>query len=163
MLNLGKFCHIFNGSFCLKALSNLLLKLTLLFGLLITVGACSSDDVVLEGALFEAAGIAGSLTKKQKTPKVKQRTGLVLPPAAHLPEPGKRVVLQQEDQNWPDDPDLKRKQLASQSEKARKKYCTDIGRNTADPEYDEEMADKCGSFISKALNGFSRPAEDNQE
>lgn len=166
MLNLGKFCHIFNGSFCLKALSKLFFKSTLLIGLLfslvISLGACSSDDVVLEGALFEAAGIAGSLTKKQKTPKVKERSGLVLPPAAHLPEPGKRVAVQQEDQNWPDDPDLKRKQLASQSEKERQKYCTDIGRNTADPEYDEEKADKCGSFISKALNGFDRPAEGAQ-
>ncbi len=167
MLNLGKFCHIFNGSFCLKALSKLFFKSTLLIGLLfslvISLGACSSDDVVLEGALFEAAGIAGSLTKKQKTPKVKERSGLVLPPAAHLPEPGKRVVVQQEDQNWPDDPDLKRKAIASQAEAERKKYCSDVGRNRQDPDFDEEKAAKCSTLFSKAFNGFGRAPETEQE
>ena len=163
MLNLGKFCHILNGSFCLKALSKLFFKISLLITLVISLGACSSDDVVLEGALFEAAGIAGSLTKKQKTPKVKERSGLVLPPAAHLPEPGKRVAVQQEDQNWPDDPDLKRKAIASQTEAERKKYCSEVGRNEHDPDYDEEKSAKCGTLFSKAFNGFGRAPEGKEE
>ncbi len=163
MLNLGKFCHINNGSFGLKVLSKLFFKLTFLIGLVFSLGACSSDDVVLEGALFEAAGIAGSLTKKKSNPKVKRRTGLVLPPAAHLPEPGKRVAVQQQDQNWPDDPDLKRKAIASQAEAERKKYCSDVGRNRQDPDFDENKAAKCSSLLSKAFDGFGRaPEGENQ-
>ncbi|MBO6550054.1 MAG: hypothetical protein JJ964_10590 [Rhizobiales bacterium] len=163
MENLGKICHIFNFASAFNGVSKLFIKLTLLIGLTFSLGACGTDDVVLEGALFEAAGIAGSLTKKQATPKVKERSGLVLPPAAHLPEPGKRAVVQQEDQNWPDDPDIRRKRIASQTEAARKKYCSEVGRNRQDPDYDEEKADKCGSFISKALNGFGRAPEGQEE
>jgi|GEM_PF-4727490 len=159
MLNLGKFCHINNGSFGLKALSTLFLKLTLLIGLVFSLSACSSDDVVLEGALFEAVGVAGSLTKKKNDPKVKQRTGLVLPPAAHLPEPGKRAAVQQQDQNWPDDPDLKRKAIASQAETERKKYCSDVGRNEHHPDYDDNKAAKCSTLLSKAFDGFDRAPE----
>lgn len=164
MENLGKICHIFNFASAFNGVSKLFIKLTLLIGLTFSLGACSSDDVVLEGALFEAAGIAGSLTKKNTTPKVKERSGLVLPPAAHLPEPGKRAVVQQQEQNWPDDPDLKRKRIASQTEAARKKYCSEVGRNRNDPDYDEDKAIHCGSLLSKALNGaFGRAPEGEQE
>ncbi len=164
MENLGKICHIFNFASAFKGVSKLFFKFTLFIGLSFSLAACGTDDVVLEGALFEAAGIAGSLTKKNTTPKVKERSGLVLPPAAHLPEPGKRAVVQQQDQNWPDDPDLKRKRIASLKEAERKKYCTEVGRNRSDPDFDEDKAAHCGGLLTKALNGsFGRAPEGEQE
>lgn len=162
MMNIGKFFQVLDAfrRFSGQVFS-VLLKLALMFGLLISLAACGTDDVVLEGKLFEAAGIAGGLTQKKKTPKVKARSGLILPPAAHLPEPGKRAVAQ-DDQNWPDDPDVRRKRLAAQTEAGRKKYCTEVGRNRSDPDYDEEKASQCGSLFSKALTGFTRAdKEDN--
>lgn len=156
MLNFGKTFQVLDA---LRGISSqifsVLLKLTFVFALLVSLSACGTDDVVLEGKLFEAAGIAGGLTKKNKTPKVKARSGLILPPAAHLPAPGKRALVQ-DDQNWPDDPDVRRKRLAAQTEAGRKKYCTEVGRNRSDPDYDEEKASQCGSLFSKAISGFTR-------
>lgn len=137
-------------------------KAVLILGLGLSLSACGTDDVVLEGKIFEAAGIAGSLNKNVKTPKVKERTGLILPPSAQLPEPGKRVAVQDE-QNWPDDPDVRRRKAAALSEAERQKYCSEVGRNKHDPDYDAEKTAKCSSLLSGVLGGFQRaPAPDTE-
>ena len=153
MHRIEKFKHVVSGAF---------LKGMLILGVSLSLTACGTGDVVLEGKIFEAAGLSGSLNKKAKTPKVKERSGLVLPPSAQLPEPGKRVAVQDE-QNWPDDPDLRRKRLALQDEAEIKKYCSEVGRNEHAPDYDEDKAAKCGSVFSGLLNGFGRAPETDKE
>lgn len=139
-----------------------IIKGMLILGLCFSLTACGTDDVVLEGKLFEAAGIAGSLNKKAKTPKVKARSGLILPPSAQLPEPGKRVAVQDE-QNWPDDPDVRRRKAAALAEAERQKYCSEVGRNKNDPDYDHEKTAKCSSLLSGVLGGFQRAPEPDVE
>ena len=139
-----------------------IVKGMLILGFCFSLSACGTDDVVLEGKIFEAAGISGSLTKKAHTPKVRARSGLILPPSGQLPEPGKRVAVQEE-QNWPDDPDLRRKKAAALVEAERKKYCTEVGRNRHDPDFDEEKSAKCGSLLTGVLGGFQRAPEPDVE
>lgn len=139
-----------------------IVKGMLILGLTLTLSACGTDDVVLEGKLFEAAGISGSLNKKAKTPKIKARSGLILPPSAQLPEPGKRVAVQDE-QNWPDDPDVRRRKAAALAEAERKEYCSEVGRNRNHPDFDEDKTAKCSSLLSGALSGFQRAPAPDQE
>ena len=112
--------------------------------------------------MFEAVGLAGQQGRRAD-PKVKERAPLVLPPDAKLPEPGKRAVVA-DDQQWPDDPDLKRAKQASLSELERKKYCSEVGKDVYHPEYNEKKAEQCGGLFSKALNNaFGRAPEPDAE
>lgn len=133
-------------------------RVVMICGLIFGLAGCSAGDVQLEGKIFEAAGLT-NLGKKAETPKVKERSPLVLPPQAALPEPGKQAVAP-DDMNWPDDPDLKLKTQKAAIDAERQKYCADVGKNEQDPYYDAEKAQHCDSLLSKALsNAFGRAPE----
>lgn len=158
MLKIGASIHSFFRALMRAAGIRVLVVLVML-----NLSGCSAGDIQFEGKLFEAVGLDGSLTGKRPDPKVTERSPLVLPPAAHLPEPGKRVAVQ-DTMNWPDDPDLKRKTEASLLAKKREKYCREIGRNPENPFYDEEKAVHCSSLISKGLSkAFGRAPENESQ
>ncbi len=157
MLKIGASIHgYFRSLLRVPAVALLIVLVTL------NLSGCGAGDVQFEGKIFEAVGLDGSLTGKRPDPKVAERSPLVLPPAADLPEPGKRVAVQEE-MNWPDDPDKRVKHEAALLKEQRAKYCRDIGRNEHDPFYDEKKAIHCGSLLSKALsNSFGRDDGDQQ-
>ena len=139
----------------------LLVVLTLCFGVPGGLSGCAGYDVQLEGKIFEAAGLSG--TVQQEEPKLKERAGLVLPPEKQLPAPGKRAAVP-EGMQWPDDPDLKARRVAQATEAERKKYCSGPGRNENHPFYDEDKAKHCTGLISNSLqNAFGRAPEPEQE
>lgn len=94
------------------------------------LGGCGGvDGVELNGKIFEAAGLTGSLGGKRVEPKTEARTPLVLPPQSdRLPEPGSLAAAPQAataDQSWPNDPDKTKAQNAAAQKQAQAEYCRD--------------------------------------
>lgn len=101
----------------LKCLSKLVLA-----GVAAVVAGCSADDVQLNGKVFDALGVNTSSVER-KTPELKARTGIVVPPnLSSLPEPGSGG------QGQPDlaevqDYDAKRTSSQQDLERQQAEYC----------------------------------------
>jgi hypothetical protein len=133
----------------------------------LALGGCGAGgvDVEFDAPILNAAGI--NLTSKKKDESdLPERPGLVVPPStAKLPEPGERQANAAQ-QNWPDDPDLKKKDEAEAKQAARDKYCAegDWSGKGGISEYDKALGreqrcpSKLGEAVSKTLGG--RPAKD---
>lgn len=137
-----------------------IVKALLVFASVLTLAGCSAGDVQFEGKVFEAVGLSGQQVRRAD-PKVRERAPLVLPPKAELPPPGERAVADK-DMNWPDDPELARKQQVAALEKERQKYCSNVGRNEKHPFYDPDKAQHCNSLLSKAFNNAFGRAEETE-
>ncbi len=91
----------------------------------LAVAGCGTDDVELNGKIFDALGVSGSQKNRSDEPKVAARNGLVVPPnTGSLPPPGSgRDVSSEADLAFIDDPD--RKRAIDQTELARRQaeYC----------------------------------------
>lgn len=91
---------------------------------LLTAG-CGTDDVELNGKIFDAMGVSGSQKNRGDDPKLAARTGIVVPPnTGSLPEPGSgRSAETEADLAFIDDPD--RKKTVDKTELARRQaaYC----------------------------------------
>jgi hypothetical protein len=91
----------------------------------LAVAGCGTDDVELNGKIFDALGVSGSQKNRSDEPKVVARNGLVVPPnTGSLPPPGSgRDVSSEADLAFIDDPD--RKRAIDQTELARRQaeYC----------------------------------------
>lgn len=91
-------------------------------------GCGGVDGVELNGKIFEAVGLTGSLGKKTE-PKTEARAPLVLPPATErLPEPGSLAAgapIPQADQAWPNDPDKGKASKEEALKQAQAAYCRD--------------------------------------
>jgi len=84
--------------------------------------ACSPGDVQLEGKVFEALGVAGNQARRE-TPKVAERTPLIVPPSLErLPTPGERPPTQDALASI-NDPDRARAVNAEQLAQAQAEYC----------------------------------------
>ena len=127
-------------------------------------GAAGGVDFEFDAPILNAAGI--NLTSKKKDESdLPERPGLVVPPStSKLPEPGERRA--NAEQNWPDDPDVKKKNEADAKQAARDKYCAegDWSGKGGISEYDKALGreqrcpSKLGESVSKTLGG--RPAKD---
>lgn len=84
-------------------------------------GCAEGMDVDFNAPILEAAGINLS-GKKAANPDIPDRPGIVMPPSKdRLPEPGERNVAAA--QQWPVDPDLKKKQDIAAAIEKETKYC----------------------------------------
>ena len=126
--------------------------------LLASVGMTGCAGVELEGPGFEALGLTGN--KKKGDPKVPERAPLVLPPnRARLPEPEPTVAAAPRE-NWPNDPDLVRKQEVKQAEIKKKEYIDhgDWSKNAGIDEF-EKLSDPLerheGGILDKAYSRAS--------
>ncbi len=135
----------------------LVLRHSLFIAILIAItgplGGCGfgANDIQFEGKVFDMIGM-DKLTKAAPEPKLNERAPIVLPPEAKLPEPGKRVAVQQKDMQWPDDPDVLAKRARALEAQKIKEYCTGPARSKFDPKYDEKMEPKCGGLLSGMVN-----------
>lgn len=135
---------------------NRVLPVVLITLLLGGCGGFSAGDIQFEGKIFDAVGLNGANARREE-PKLKKRAPIVLPPDAKLPEPGKRVVTGRDEQ-WPLDPELTAKEIATAKKIERQKYCSEVGRNEFDPNYDEDKAAECGTLFGNVINqGFNKP------
>ncbi len=107
-------------------------------------GCGGVDGVELNGKLFEAVGLTGSLGGKKVEPKTEARAPLVLPPPSQsLAEPGRLAAgapIPQAEQAWPNDPDKGKAQKEEALKQAQEAYCRD------------------GNWKDKALNNDSKAA-----
>ena len=87
------------------------------------LGGCGTDSVSFEGKVFDWAGISDKAKAKQnKEPKLDKRAPLAMPPtAAKLPEPGTQQA-NAAPENWPDDPDVRRKRELAETKKKLEEY-----------------------------------------
>lgn len=128
-------------------------------------GGNGGVDVQFDAPVLNAVGLNLGAKKKDEE-NLPERQGLVAPPStASLPTPGERQPGAGE-QNWPDDPDLKKKSQADAKVAAREKYCAegDWSGKGGIGEYDKATGreQRCpsvlGESISKSVGG--RPDKD---
>lgn len=86
----------------------------IIFGLSLLTG-CADYELEVDAPILSQVGL---LTPDKPLPKLKERAPLVVPPTAQLPPPGTRAEAP-DDMNWPDDPDVKAKQLAKLKEQQK--------------------------------------------
>ncbi|MGD9667697.1 MAG: hypothetical protein AB7U75_01420 [Hyphomicrobiaceae bacterium] len=86
---------------------------------------CGTDDIELNGKIFDAMGVSGSQKSKGDDPKMAARTGIVVPPdTGSLPEPGSgRSVQSEADLAFIDDPDRKKVIDKAELERRQAAYC----------------------------------------
>ncbi len=104
------------------------LRLAAVVAVGLLASGCSMGDVELNGGIFDLMGVSSKTQARAREPKLAQRAPLVLPPNSdRLPDPeaGGPQVAAAGDQNWPVDPDQKRKSSAQQAADAQAAYCND--------------------------------------
>ncbi|MEZ5817986.1 MAG: hypothetical protein R3D44_12975 [Hyphomicrobiaceae bacterium] len=137
-------------------------RLVLGVALLALPGCGGVDGVELNGKIFDAVGLTGSLGKRAE-PKTEQRAPLVLPPSSEqLPEPGTVAATEpvRTAQAWPNDPDKQRAASEASKKQAQADYCRD--GNWKEKAMGDDLAaakgpsGSCGSIfsaLSKTLFG----------
>lgn len=109
---------------------------------LVALTGCAGYDLEVDAPFLDQVGL--STSTKQKAPKLKERAPLIVPPTAQLPTPG-TVTQAPQDLNWPDDPDLRAKQIAKANAAAQAKKDKDQG------------------FLNKMINGALNNNDDEEE
>ena len=103
------------------------LKAAVALAAILGLSACDGiDSVEVNAPLLDAVGL--NLTGKPKPePDLPDRAPLVVPPTAEkLPEPGERpvqVAAAANGEQWPQDPDLMRKEAEERAAAERREYC----------------------------------------
>ena len=82
--------------------------------------------VSLNGGIFDALGVSESSQKASKSePKLRERTGLVMPPnASRLPEPGTGSVGEPDLGTQITDPERRKAMAAAEKARLHKAYCS---------------------------------------
>jgi hypothetical protein len=123
----------------------------------VALSGCGSDGVGLEvdAPILNAVGLNLS-TKKKDDDDLPERAGLVVPPSTEaLPQPGSQTSASAA-QNWPDDPDKRRKREAAEKTAAEEQYCRE-GRwdsKASISEFNKNVGveQRCQSQLGKALS-----------
>lgn len=104
----------------------------------VSLAACAPGEVQLEGKVFDMLGV--NSTAQRETPKLRQRTGLVVPPSLErLPEPGKPAESQDAVLALIDDPDRKKIMDKEKLALEQAKYCEQVyepAKARGDPDAD---------------------------
>lgn len=121
---------------------------------------CSAGDVQLEGKIFDALGVGGNQSSRE-TPKLAQRTPLVVPPSLErLPPPGERPVNPQEDLLASiNDPDLSKQVDEEELARQQAAYCEkhyDTAKALNDPEaaHIKGPAGYCRKSVLSGIGGL---------
>ena len=131
--------------------------LAAVLGSTLTLGGCAAGgvDVEFDAPILNAVGVNLSSKKKDEA-DLPERQGLVVPPTTSaLPPPGERANAAQ--QSWPDDPDLRKKNVAEAKAAADEKYCRegDWSGKGGIGEYGKTVdgnQQRCPSELGEALN-----------
>ncbi len=91
---------------------------------LLTAG-CGTDDVELNGKIFDAMGVSGSQKNRGDDPKVAARSGIVVPPdTGSLPVPGSGGSVESDaDLAFINDPDKKKVVDRGELERRQAEFC----------------------------------------
>lgn len=129
-------------------------------GAALLLAACGTDDVQLNGKIFDAMGVSSKSQSEAKVePKVPQRAPLVIPPTtASLPAPGTGaavVAAAPQDQAWPTDPDQQQQAALAAKQAEQKEFCEE-GKLTGNiDDFDEGRKSKytrCGNVWTLLFN-----------
>lgn len=124
------------------------------------LSGCGSNggiDIEFDAPVLNAVGLNLNSKKKQEA-DLPERQGLVAPPStATLPPPGDGEQQGSASaQNWPDDPDLKKKAQVDAKVAAREKYCAegDWSGKGGISEYEKATGreQRCPSALGESLN-----------
>ncbi len=90
------------------------------------VAACGDGGVELNGKLFDALGVSEAAQRNSKSePKLRERTGLVVPPnATRLPEPGSGSDGEPDLNAKIADPEQRKVLAAAEKARLHKAYCS---------------------------------------
>ncbi len=102
------------------------------------LGGCGDGGVELNGKLFDALGVSEASQRGSKSePKLRERTGLVVPPNTNrLPEPGTGSVGEPDLGTQITDPERRKAMAAADRAREHKAYCS--GEKT----WKERVADR---------------------
>ncbi len=122
-------------------------SLAVWFTMLLTaagLGGCAGYDVEFKGGLFDLAGLS-SIGKRKPEPRMKKRTGLVVPPTtASLPTPGSGAAqsappaVAANGQSWPVDPEQSRAERTAAIRRQHEEFCA-RARQRRDSKIDTTM------------------------
>ncbi|MDX2289026.1 MAG: hypothetical protein NW217_09425 [Hyphomicrobiaceae bacterium] len=119
------------------------------------LAGCSAGDVEFNGKLFEMAGLTG--TSERTTPKVAERTPLVVPPdLARLPEPGSVNDPGEATLAAINDPDRVSQVSADELARRQAAYCKEnyeLPKMRGIPDL-EDVTGPAGPCRTSALSGF---------
>ena len=132
----------------------------LLGGSVALSGCADGVGVEVDAPILNAVGLNLS-SKKKEDDDLPERTGLVVPPSNQaLPAPGTQTAAAAQ-QNWPNDPDKRKKREAEETAAAKEKYCRE-GNWDSKANIDEfnknigveaRCQSKLGEALSKSLGG----------
>ncbi len=128
-------------------------------GLALSVAGCGTDDVQLNGGIFDAVGLSDSARAKSKSgdPKLAERAPLVVPPRVDtLPTPGEATPPQDSQLAAIQDPDEVAKKTQEQLEKEQAEYCDKNYReNDASTDSVEGPLGPCRKSILTAIKKWN--------
>ncbi|MEM1371565.1 MAG: hypothetical protein AAGG72_04965 [Pseudomonadota bacterium] len=125
---------------------------------LLAVQGCAPGDVQLEGRVFDMLGVNNS-TQSSAAPRMKERTGLVVPPSLQrLPQPGKPAGSQDTLLAAINDPDRAGQVDKAQLEAEQAKVCSEIyepakARGEPDADHISGPLGPCRKSILNAIGG----------
>lgn len=92
-------------------------------GLTLALAACGTDDIQLNGGIFDAVGLSDAGKTKASDPKLAERAPLVVPPTLdRLPAPGETSSEPQQIAGI-NDPDAAKAKSRAELEKQQAEYC----------------------------------------
>lgn len=92
-------------------------------GLTLALAACGTDDIQLNGGIFDAVGLSDAGKTKASDPKLAERAPLVVPPSLdRLPAPGEASSEPQQIAGI-NDPDAAKAKSRAELEKQQAEYC----------------------------------------
>lgn len=119
-------------------------------------GCSDGTDFEFNAPLLDAAGVHLMTNDSKKAADLPDRPGLVMPPSADLPEPGRPQAAQMAEAKLPRDPDQAKKAAAEKKKADKDKYCRegDWSGKGGISEFDKATGkqERCASKWGEALN-----------
>ena len=136
--------------------------IAVLLGGSVALSGCGAGGVGvdIDAPILNAVGLNLS-SKKKDDDDLPERPGLVVPPSTQaLPAPGAQTAAASA-QNWPDDPDKRKKRDTDEKAAAEEKYCREgrwdakagIGEFEKNVGREQRCASKLGTALSKSVGG----------
>jgi hypothetical protein len=107
----------------------------------VALAGCGDGGVELNGKLFDALGVSEASQRNAKSePKLRERTGLVVPPDTNrLPEPGSGAAGEPDLNSQVSDPERRKALAAAEKARLHQAYCS------GEANWKERVADRNAS------------------